>query len=65
MYECSPPSEQPLYLDLSDRESVQFNAVIIYQHLRSKSMPITSNPGEYWPDDAFEAFRLWDKQGFS
>ena len=64
MYEWSPPGEQPLYLDLSDRKSVQFNAVTVYQHLWSKSMPITSNPGEYWPDDALKTFRLWANQGF-
>jgi hypothetical protein len=38
--------------------------LVIYQHLRSKSMPITSDPTEYWPDEALETLRLWANQGF-
>ena len=64
MRRWSPPSPASLYLDLSNSSSVQANVVTIYQHLRSKSMPITSDPTEYWPDTALETFRLWANQGF-
>ena len=60
----SPPQPQMLHLDLADATSVQSNAVTIYQHLRSKSMPITADPAEYWPEAALETFRLWANQGF-
>ena len=27
-------------------------------------MLVTSDPGEIWPEDALETFRLWANQGF-
>jgi hypothetical protein len=60
----SPSTPASLHLDLSDKTSVQLNIATIYQHLRSKSMPITKNPAEYWPEDALETLRLWANQGF-
>ena len=53
-----------MHLDLSSVESVQQNIIIIYQHLRSRSMPITKNQNHYWPDEALETLRLWANQGF-
>ena len=64
MLSWSPPEPACLQLDLADLMSVQYNAVTIYQHLRSKAMPVTSNPAELWPEDALETFRLWANQGF-
>jgi hypothetical protein len=64
MKEYSPPAPSKLYLDLSNKESVQDNVLTIYQHLRSKSMPITSDPTEYWPVEALETLRVWANQGF-
>ena len=60
----SPPKDQSLHLDFADKSSVQANAITIYEHLRSKSMPITSDPSEYWPEWALETLRLWANQGF-
>ena len=60
----SPPEPARLHLDLADPTSVAQNAVTIYQHLRSKAMPITSDPTELWPEEALETLRLWANQGF-
>ncbi|KAJ4301338.1 hypothetical protein N0V90_003430 [Kalmusia sp. IMI 367209] len=64
MKDYSPPCPQRLHLDLSNEISVRNNVLTIYQHLRSKSMPITSDPNEYWPEEALETLRLWANQGF-
>jgi hypothetical protein len=64
MLEYSPPRGQPFNLDISEKDSVQESAVTIYQHLRSRSMPITQDASEYWPDWALETFRLWANQGY-
>jgi hypothetical protein len=58
-----PDSPSGMNLTLDDYDSVKYQAVTIYQHCASKSMPITSNPNEYWPDDALEKFRTWVNQG--
>ncbi|KPM37859.1 hypothetical protein AK830_g8702 [Neonectria ditissima] len=50
--------------DLSKYEHVKKRAVGIYQHLRSKSMPITRDPQNYWPEEALEIFRNWANAGF-
>ncbi|KAI9170659.1 hypothetical protein HJFPF1_00129 [Paramyrothecium foliicola] len=64
MGKWSPETPKELHLDLSDPGSVQYNVVTIYQHLRSKSMPITDDPSEYWPEEALETLRNWANQGF-
>ncbi|KAH8705378.1 hypothetical protein BGW36DRAFT_421940 [Talaromyces proteolyticus] len=64
MRDYSPPYPRHLYLDLSSSDSVQANVVTIYQHLRSRSMPITKNSNHYWPEEALETLRLWANQGF-
>lgn len=50
-------------LTLNNYEHVKLQAVTIYQHCASRSMPITSDPTEYWPNDALETFRTWINQG--
>lgn len=48
---------------LDDPGDVTTNAVTIYDHLRSRAMPITADPRQYWPDWALEILRLWVNQG--
>ncbi|KAJ5295828.1 hypothetical protein N7508_010649 [Penicillium antarcticum] len=60
----SPSRPAHMYLDLSSVESVQQNILTIYQHLRSRSMPITKIESHYWPDETLETLRLWANQGF-
>ncbi|KAK7426017.1 hypothetical protein QQZ08_007465 [Neonectria magnoliae] len=50
--------------NLADYEDVKKRAVGIYRHLRSKSMPITRDPQNYWPEEALETFRNWANAGF-
>jgi hypothetical protein len=50
-------------LDLSQVDDVQKQAVVVYQHLRSRSMPISSDPRQFWPDEALETYRAWVNQG--
>ncbi|KAJ6051319.1 uncharacterized protein N7446_005951 [Penicillium canescens] len=64
MREYSPSRPAHMHLDLSSMESVQQNIITIYQHLRSRSMPITKNQNHYWPEEALETLRLWANQGF-
>jgi hypothetical protein len=64
MREYSPSRPAHMHLDLSSIKSVQQNILTIYQHLRSRSMPITKNQNHYWPDEALETLRLWANQGF-
>jgi len=59
-----PPWEadaKPLALDNYDQ--VKLQAVTIYQHVASRSMPITNDPTQYWPEDALEILRTWINQG--
>ncbi|KAH6655911.1 hypothetical protein BKA67DRAFT_603635 [Truncatella angustata] len=49
---------------LDEFEDVKKRAVSIHQHLRSKTMPITRDPQDYWPDTALETFRNWANAGF-
>lgn len=51
-------------IDLSDPKSVQDWASTIYDHLSSRSMPLTSNSTHYWPMEALETFRHWANQGY-
>lgn len=64
MREYSPAAPQQFHIDLAILESVKSNVLVIYQHLRSRAMPITSNSNHYWPDEALETLRLWANQGF-
>jgi hypothetical protein len=64
MGKWSPETPKELHLDLSDPGSVRYNLVTIYQHLRSKSMPITDDPSDFWPEEALETLRNWANQGF-
>ncbi|GKU20067.1 unnamed protein product [Fusarium langsethiae] len=50
--------------DLSSYEDVRKRAPGIYNHLRSKSMPVTRNPNHYWPEEALELFRHWANNGY-
>ncbi|UZP39011.1 hypothetical protein NXS19_006827 [Fusarium pseudograminearum] len=50
--------------DLSSYADVKKRAPGIYNHLRSKSMPITRNPDHYWPEEALELFRSWANNGY-
>lgn len=47
-----------------DYDDVKKRAMGIYQHLRSKTMPITRDPKDFWPDAAIELFRQWANGGF-
>ena len=49
--------------DIQDYNTVKAWSGTIYNHLFSRSMPLTTNPAEYWPDEALELFRLWVNQG--
>lgn len=57
----TPPARQSF--DLFTCHTVRENIVVIYQHLRSQSMPITDDPAELWPEAALEQLRLWANQG--
>jgi hypothetical protein len=50
--------------DLSSYDDVKKRAPGIYNHLRSKSMPVTRNPDHYWPEEALELFRHWANNGY-
>ncbi|KEF57336.1 uncharacterized protein A1O9_05253 [Exophiala aquamarina CBS 119918] len=50
-------------LGLDNYDQVKLQAVTIYHHVASRSMPITSDPTEYWPGDALELLRTWINQG--
>ncbi|RSL51348.1 hypothetical protein CEP54_011449 [Fusarium duplospermum] len=50
--------------NLASYDDVKERAVRIYRHLRTKSMPITLDPQNYWPEDALEMFRTWVNAGF-
>lgn len=58
-----PDSALGMNLTLDNYEHVKYQAVTIYQHCASRSMPITSDPRDYWPDHALETFRTWVNQG--
>ncbi|KXJ88670.1 hypothetical protein Micbo1qcDRAFT_150590 [Microdochium bolleyi] len=48
---------------LDSYDDVKARAVSIYQHVRTKTMPITRDPRDFWPDDVVETFRLWANAG--
>jgi hypothetical protein len=49
--------------DLSDYSDVCSKAISIYRHVRTKSIPITDDPQDYWPDEAVERSRAWVNAG--
>ncbi|KAF7539840.1 hypothetical protein G7Z17_g12337 [Cylindrodendrum hubeiense] len=51
-------------LKLDDYDSVKSRVESIYRHLRSTTMPITSDPHDYWPEEALETLRAWANGGF-
>ncbi|KAF9459658.1 tyrosinase [Collybia nuda] len=50
-------------VDLSSYASVKEYAVTIYYHLTSRSMPLTDDQTQFWPQQALDAFRLWVNEG--
>jgi len=50
-------------MDLTSYDSVKNNQVNIYDHLRSRSMPLTNDASQFWPNEALALFRLWVNQG--
>lgn len=64
MREFSPSTPAHMSIDLAERGSVKKNIATIYQHLRSRSMPITKDPTQFWPPEALETLRIWANQGF-
>lgn len=51
-------------LGLDNYDDMKSKCMIIYQHLRSKTMPITDDPTQYWPEEALEKLRSWANAGF-
>jgi hypothetical protein len=51
-------------IQLHDYASVKQWSVRIYQFLFSREMPLSADPGEQWPDEALETFRVWVNQGW-
>jgi hypothetical protein len=49
---------------LDNYDDVKEKSTVIYEHLRSKSMPITPDPQDYWPEEALETFREWANSGY-
>ncbi|MEY3556842.1 MAG: hypothetical protein RLZZ580_2899 [Cyanobacteriota bacterium] len=49
---------------LNDYDSVRQWAVTIYNHLYSRSMPLTSDSTQFWPDQALESLRIWVNEGY-
>ncbi|MDY0832922.1 tyrosinase family protein [Pseudomonas sp. SED1] len=52
------------FVFLEDPASVKTWSETIYQHLASRSMPLTLDQQQFWPIDALETFRLWVNQGW-
>lgn len=50
-------------IDLGKYVDVKRTAVTIYRHLRSKSMPLTDDPDDYFPEWALETLRAWVNDG--
>lgn len=48
---------------LDDFDSVRQWSVTIYNHLASRSMPLTRDDSQFWPLEALETLRLWINQG--
>lgn len=54
---------KPYNVDLSSYASVKEYAVTTYYHLVSRSMPLTADQTQFWPEQALDAFRLWVNEG--
>ncbi|MBB4629277.1 tyrosinase family protein [Paracoccus denitrificans] len=52
------------FVDLADYASVRTWSETIYNHLASRSIPLTTDARQFWPLDALETFRLWVNQGW-
>lgn len=50
-------------IDLRDYDSVKKWAVLIYHYLHCREMPLTTDPQQYWPDEALERLRAWINDG--
>jgi hypothetical protein len=50
--------------DLSNYDHVKKKATSIYQHCRSKTMPLTDDPSQYFPEEALELIWHWANQGY-
>lgn len=50
--------------DLASYTTVKDGTPKIYQHLRSRSMPLTDDPTHYFPVEALEMIRSWANQGY-
>jgi tyrosinase len=60
----TPYAASPTRLDITNYDHVKSQAFTIYQHLATQSMPVTSNPGDYWPTWALKMFMSWMNQGY-
>lgn len=54
----------PYAVDLTSYDSVRTNAVLIYDALRSRWMPLGATPAQHWPDAALEQLRRWVNEGW-
>jgi hypothetical protein len=59
---CESPTE--IEFDMGQKSVVERHVRTIYGHIRSRSMPLTNNEDEYWPEWACETLRIWANQGF-
>jgi tyrosinase len=50
-------------LQLDSYDSVRGSAAVIYEHLASRSMPLTTDATQFWPDGALTLLRTWIEQG--
>lgn len=50
-------------ISLDQYESVCEWSVTIYEHLQSRSMPLTTDPLQFWPAAALEQLRVWINEG--
>ena len=50
-------------IDLADYDSVRASAVTIYEHLASRSMPLTQDATQQWPDAALAPLSEWIDAG--
>lgn len=50
-------------IDLSSYASVAQWSMTIYDHLHSRAMPLTTDPSQFWPEEALEQLRVWVNEG--
>jgi tyrosinase len=50
-------------IELDDYDSVRAYCVTIYEHLASRSMPLTTDRTQFWPAWALAILRAWIEQG--